>query len=49
MFINKNNYIYGLTQEKITVDNVAIPPWAKGNPYYFVAKMRKSLESQYVS
>ena len=43
MFINKNNYHYGLTQDKIEVDNAILPQWAKGNPFLFVAEQRKQL------
>jgi hypothetical protein len=48
MFINRNNYAYGLTQDKIPVDNVILPEWAKGDPFRFVARLRKELESSYV-
>lgn len=37
MFINKNNYYYGVTQDKEEVDNASLPRWAGGNPYYFVS------------
>lgn len=43
MLINQNNYEYGTTQEKVVVDNVILPVWAQGNPYKFVAELRKSL------
>lgn len=49
MFVNINNYEYGLTQDKVNVDNVFLPNWAKQNPYLFVATLRKKLESRYVS
>lgn len=49
MFINKNNYSYGLTQDKVEVDNVILPKWAGNNPFLFVAELRKQLESRYVS
>ena len=49
MFININNYAYGLTQEKVAVDNVILPQWASHNPYLFVVGLRKQLESPYVS
>jgi hypothetical protein len=49
MFINKNNYDYGKTQEKIVVDNVILPAWTNGNPYKFVATIRRKLEHQRVS
>ncbi len=28
MYINKNNYDYGKTQEKVVVDNVILPQWS---------------------
>jgi len=40
LFINRNNYDYGLTQDKIPIDNVILPSWAKENPYVFVSKIR---------
>lgn len=49
MYINVNNYDYGLTQDKARIDNVELPMWAGGNPYRFVAKLRRELESGYVS
>lgn len=49
MFINKNNYYYGLTQDKVEVDNVILPRWADSNPFLFVSELRKQLESRYVS
>jgi hypothetical protein len=47
---NLNGYNFGLKQgtgEKI--DNVILPPWAKGDPELFIAKHREALESPYVS
>lgn len=49
MYINKNNYDYGKTQEKIVVDNVILPQWSEQNPYIFVAKIRKEMESVHVT
>lgn len=43
LFININNYDYGLTQNQERIDNVVLPKWAKKNPYVFVAILRKSL------
>lgn len=31
------------------VDNVILPEWAGGNPFVFVARLRRELESAYVS
>jgi hypothetical protein len=49
MFINLNNYEYGLTQDKVNVDNVILPVWAQNDPYRFVSTLRRKLESRYVS
>jgi beige protein homolog 1 len=47
---NINGYDFGLRQGKGgRVDNVILPPWAKGDPKIFVAKHREALESPYVS
>jgi hypothetical protein len=43
MFININNYDYGFTQDKLRIDNVDLPKWAKKNPYKFVSTIRKTL------
>ncbi|KAF2843161.1 beach-domain-containing protein [Patellaria atrata CBS 101060] len=48
--INSNGYNFGFKQgtgEKI--DDVTLPPWAKGDPHIFIAKHREALESPYVS
>jgi hypothetical protein len=47
--VNRNGYKFGLTQSKDEVDNVKLPPWAKGDPQIFIAKHREALESPYVS
>ena len=50
MFMNGNEYNFGERQGNGgSVDNVALPPWAKGDPKIFVAKHREALESEYVS
>ncbi|KAI9812298.1 MAG: hypothetical protein M1827_004747 [Pycnora praestabilis] len=47
---NCNGYNFGLRQGTgELIDNVALPPWAKGDPKIFVAKHREALESPYVS
>ena len=47
---NKQGLDLGMRQEgKIKVDNVDLPPWAKGSPEKFVKIMREALESEYVS
>ncbi|KAF2104564.1 beach-domain-containing protein [Rhizodiscina lignyota] len=47
---NVNGYNFGsreATGEQIS--DVALPPWAKGDPNIFIAKNREALESPYVS
>jgi len=47
---NINGYNFGARQgtgEKI--DDVKLPPWAKGDPHIFIAKHREALESPYVT
>jgi hypothetical protein len=47
---NLNEYDFGRRQSTgIKVDNVILPPWAKGDPKIFIAKQREALESPYVS
>ncbi|KAK4187265.1 beige protein 1 [Podospora australis] len=46
---NINGYNFGERQGGRKVDNVILPPWAKGDPKIFVAKHREALESPYVS
>ena len=50
IFTNMNGYDLGERQGAGgTIDNVALPPWAKGDPKVFVAKHREALESEYVT
>lgn len=47
---NINDYDFGRRQSTgAKVDNVVLPPWAKGDPKIFIAKHREALESPYVS
>ena len=47
---NINGYNFGARQGTGgVIDNVALPPWAKGDPKVFVEKHREALESEYVS
>jgi beige protein homolog 1 len=47
---NINGYNFGTLQSTgARVDNVVLPPWAKGDPKIFIAKHREALESPYVS
>lgn len=49
LFLNLNNYDFGKGQNGNEVNNVILPPWAKGDPKAFVWKNREALESSYVS
>lgn len=49
MLVNSNNFPLGTTQKGRKVDNVGLPPWAKGSAYEFVRLHRLALESEYVS
>ncbi|KAK5988615.1 Beigehomolog 1-like protein [Cladobotryum mycophilum] len=47
---NINGYDFGRRQSNgEQVNNVALPPWAKGDPKIFITKHREALESPYVS
>ncbi|KAK6542611.1 hypothetical protein TWF694_006555 [Orbilia ellipsospora] len=48
--VNSNSFNFGNRQATGTpVDDVVLPPWAKGDPKIFIAKHREALESPYVS
>jgi WD40 repeat protein len=47
--VNKNNFLFGKTQAGVVVDNVELPPWAKGDPRLFIKLHRDALESDHVS
>ena len=49
MFLNTNNFPLGRTQSGKLVDNVGLPPWAKGSAHEFVRINRLALESDHVS
>ncbi|KAK0563669.1 beige protein-like 1 [Tilletia horrida] len=49
MFLNTNRFNFGTTQAGEVIDNVELPPWAKGDPETFVKLHREALESDYVS
>lgn len=50
MFINGNGFDFGSRQKESTpINDVILPPWAKGDPAIFVQKNREALESKYVS
>ncbi|KAL6157360.1 beige protein-like 1 [Exserohilum turcicum] len=46
---NVNGYNFGLRSDGSAIDDVKLPPWAKGDPAIFIAKQREALESPYVS
>ncbi|KAK3117998.1 beige protein-like 1 [Teratosphaeriaceae sp. CCFEE 6253] len=49
-FVNINKYEFGTKQgDGGTVNDVHLPPWAKGDPHIFVAKHREALESPWVT
>jgi len=48
--MNSNSYNFGVKQgTEEVIDNVILPPWAKGDPKIFIQKHREALESPYVS
>ncbi|AOA63527.1 Protein with similarity to Chediak-Higashi syndrome and Beige proteins [Komagataella phaffii CBS 7435] len=47
--MNSNKFDLGTLQSGSKVDNVELPPWAKGDPKLFIEKNREALESPYVS
>ncbi|KAI9683258.1 MAG: hypothetical protein M1822_006123 [Bathelium mastoideum] len=47
---NLNGFDFGMKQgSNEQINNVLLPPWAKGDPQIFIAKHREALESPYVS
>ncbi|KAJ6246944.1 beige/beach-related [Anaeramoeba flamelloides] len=46
---NDNKFDLGKKQNGETVDNIILPPWAKGSSEEFIRIMRLALESEYVS
>ena len=49
MFTNDNGFDLGELPGRVSISNVALPPWANNSPHIFVRKHREALESQYVS
>lgn len=49
LFLNVNKYDFGKSQNGDKVNDVVLPPWAKGDPKAFVSRNREALESPYVS
>jgi len=46
---NSNEFKLGTSQEGEEIDDVILPPWAKGSPEKFVEVMRLALESDICS
>ncbi|ELR13959.1 Beige/BEACH domain containing protein [Acanthamoeba castellanii str. Neff] len=46
---NQNHFDLGIRHDSVRVDNVLLPPWAKGDPRIFIRKHREALECRYVS
>ncbi|XP_055601256.1 WD repeat and FYVE domain-containing protein 3 [Uranotaenia lowii] len=47
--LNDNNFDFGVKQNGDILNNVVLPPWAKGDPREFIRVHREALESDYVS
>ncbi|KAL6046069.1 WD repeat and FYVE domain-containing protein 3 [Balamuthia mandrillaris] len=47
--LNSNDFDMGVKQNGWRVDDVMLPPWAKGSPRLFIQKHREALECRYVS
>jgi hypothetical protein len=47
--VNLNGYEFGERQLGEKIDDVELPPWAKGDPQIFIQKHREALESPFVS
>ena len=47
--VNANHWDLGDTQKGVVVDDVQLPPWAKGCAHRFVRMHRAALESPHVS
>ncbi|QQP38080.1 WD repeat and FYVE domain-containing protein, partial [Caligus rogercresseyi] len=48
-FSNHNHFELGTKQNGEVLDDVILPPWAKGSPEEFIRLHREALESDYVS
>lgn len=48
MFVNSNNFTFGIDDDGIVIDDVELPKWAS-SPAEFVMLHRAALESKYVS
>ncbi|KAI8741991.1 WD repeat and FYVE domain-containing protein 3 isoform X1 [Biomphalaria glabrata] len=47
--LNKNNFDLGAKQNGVSLNDVLLPPWAKGDPREFIRVHRQALECDYVS
>ena len=47
--VNHNYFKLGRKQNGVPLNNVILPPWAKGDPHEFIRMHREALESEYVS
>ena len=47
--VNKNKFDFGRKQNGKKIEDVELPPWAKGDPAEFIRVHREALESDYVS
>ncbi len=49
MFLNRERLAFGEREDDHKkVDNIVLPPWAKGSPFVFVTEQRRALESEQV-
>ena len=46
---NHTRYTFGTRQDGLKVDDVVLPPWARGRPSLFIRRHREALESEGVS
>ena len=49
VLLNTNDFPLGSTQDKRSISNVGLPPWAKGSAFEFIRIQRLAMESDYVS
>ena len=49
MFLNLNKYDFGSMQNSKRVHNVELPLWAVDNPYFYVSRLRRGLESSFAN
>ena len=47
--VNHNYFKLGRKQNGVPLNDVILPPWAKGDPHEFIRLHREALESEYVS